>query len=490
MQPRWIFSALILVAVCGTNNGFAADPNGKGTVVRGQNPPCQCQYCVQQRMGGQRLGTPIGSEPVMPAAGQMMAAEPYPQQYAQQQYEPGVMPAAGTMMGAPGGYPAGGPVTYLEGGPVTADAYGVAWDGTTAGPDAGRPAPAQSPPVNADGYFPGYANCTSSYCDTAPMAGPTNCFSGYCGRGCYGCTPPMVIASAEATFFFPQFSRGFLTTGVSNGVNGLQSASTNTSNGSTEGVLLAAPRITLGLQGDCWGIVTRYWYASSWATGFTPAVANSGIPGVTAFDGFNAYTWDLELQRRICVCDWTLYASGGLRYAAVKNDRSIAINDISGGNVFQASSFSSQQFSGTGLTFGLMGIRPIWCGCPWSIYASNRYSILWGNSGVTAQTSATAASDGFASSTNGGFTSGAANLFIAEVQAGLQWDAELKCLPGRRAFLRGGFEFQYWNSSSNASASAFSIAANTPGQGTFATSQAGNFLFSLIGISVGTGILY
>lgn len=478
MQPRWVFPVVVLAAMCVTDGGIAMAQQGSNPPVGTQRGmQCQCQYCTQQRMGTAGPGMPVQSEVVAPASGQMMSGY-------RDSYAGSIIPPMGSYAGMQTGMP--------EGEMVGANPYAPAnWDGNDGAMDAGTGAPVQGAPMNYSGYDPGYANCTNSYCDPTPiLGGPTGCFSNFCGSSCFNCAPPTVIASAEATFFFPQFSRGFLQNGVNNGVNGVQTATTNTSLGSTEGTLLLAPRISLGVQGECWGVVTRYWYASSWGTGFTPAVSDSGIPGVTSFDGFKAYTWDLELHRRFTCCDWTLYGFGGLRYASIRNDRSIAINDISAGNVFLASSYSSQQFSGTGITFGLSGTRPVWCGCPWSMYFANRYSVLWGNSGVLAQTSATTSAGGFASSTNGGFTSDSASLFIAEIQAGVQWDAELKCLPGRRAFLRGGFEFQYWNSSSNASASAFSVAANTPGQGTYATSQAGNFLFSLLGISLGTGIMY
>jgi len=341
------------------------------------------------------------------------------------------------------------------------------------------PAPAADPYGTAPGGPAAYCTGNNGVC---------------CNGGSYCCAPCYtVIASAEATFFWPQFSRGFLSTGVNNGVNGLQTTTTNTNLGSVAGNMLVAPRITLGVQGECWGIVGRYWNAQSWASGFTPAVANSGIPGVTSFDGFRAYTLDLEVQRRFCFCNWTAYGFGGIRYASIQNTRSLQIIDNSGANVFLASSYAMQQFSGTGITFGGMGTIPI-CPCdpccPWSLYVANRYSILWGNAGVTSQTNATMDTTGFASSTNGAFTSKAGSLFIAEIQAGLQWNAELRCLPGRRAFLRAGGEFQYWNTASNLGASAFSVAGNTAAQGTAANSSVGNMLFSLVGFTVGTGIMY
>ena len=39
------------------------------------------------------------------------------------------------------------------------------------------------------------------------------------------------------------------------------------------------------------------------------------------------------------------------------------------------------------------------------------------------------------------------DLFIGEVQAGIEWDFALRCLPAK-AFFRTAFEYQYWDGSS------------------------------------------
>src|SRR5258708_30915468 len=83
-------------------------------------------------------------------------------------------------------------------------------------------------------------------------------------------SPAQIVAMVEGTFFWPQFSRNFLTAGFTNGL-GTQTFNSNSQLGSTDGSLLVAPRITLGVQGERWGLVGRYWYASSWASGFTPS---------------------------------------------------------------------------------------------------------------------------------------------------------------------------------------------------------------------------
>ena len=114
-----------------------------------------------------------------------------------------------------------------------------------------------------------------------------------------------------------------------------------------------------------------------------------------------------------------MYGFGGVRYASINNDRNlISTNSFNGPNL-SASSFAGQQFNGAGITFGLLGVRPIWCDdSPVKLFFANRYSFLWGRSNVAAQTTATSI-DGpdTLTSTNGALARGNGDLFIAELQS-------------------------------------------------------------------------
>jgi hypothetical protein len=316
-----------------------------------------------------------------------------------------------------------------------------------------------------------------------------------CGiaSGCDACCDPgfQWIGSVEATFFWPQFNRQFLANTLTNNL-GTQTILSNSSSGSADGSLIAAPRVTAGLQGDRWGLVGRFWYASTWQSGFLPSIPGGASLGLLGFDGFRAYTTDLEVQRRFCWCNWDMYGFGGVRYASVNNDRSLVATNSFGGPVLSTSSYAAQQFNGAGLTFGVLGMRPIWCDdSPLKLFFANRYSILWGQGGAATQTTATAIDTlGTLTSTNGAAAKGPGDLFIAELQIGLQWDACLKCVPGR-FFLRSAIEYQYWDTNRGGVANATSFVATVPGSvGATATSSAGTMLFDLIGFNVGAGIMY
>lgn len=299
-----------------------------------------------------------------------------------------------------------------------------------------------------------------------------------------------LIAGVEATFFWPQLTRNFLTTSVDSG-SGAVDFRSNASLGSVDGGLLVAPRITLGVQGCKWGLVGRYWYASPWASGYTPADPSLAPAGVILFDNFRAYTVDLELQRRFYAGSWSGYGLFGVRYASIDNDRSLAAASLDDVIAVHSSSFASQQFNGTGVTFGLWATRPIWCDSPLKYFVANRYSFLWGNADVAAQTTASVMNDadGFATSTDGALASGQGDLFIWELQVGLQWDAQLKCFPGR-AFVRSAVEYQYWDANTGLQAAADSSASVAGGGSAEAASSARDLLFSLIGVNIGAGITY
>jgi hypothetical protein len=297
--------------------------------------------------------------------------------------------------------------------------------------------------------------------------------------------------SVEATFFWPQFNRPFLENTLTNDL-GTTTILSNSQNGSVDGNLLTAPRTTFGVQGECWGMVGRFWYGSTWASAFTPSLPNDPSYGLIAFDALRLYTTDLEVQRRFCLCNWDMYGFGGIRYASVNNDRTMTSSNSFNGPALTATGFSGQQFNGAGITYGLLGTRPIWCDdSPLRLFVANRYSFLWGNGSVAAETSATSI-DGAdtLTSLNGAAARGAGDLFIAELRVGLQWDACLKCIPAR-VFLRSAIEYQYWDINTGAQVDATSFVDVIPnGTSVTSTVSAGNMLFDLIGYSVGAGIMY
>ncbi len=310
---------------------------------------------------------------------------------------------------------------------------------------------------------------------------------------CTTCCDPRLqfIVGVEATLFWPQISRSFLNTGFINDL-GVVDVVDNSALGSVEGGFLVGPRITMGVQGERYGLVGRYWNSGTSANAFVPAFPDAIQSGVILFDTLNIYTADLEVQRRFFWRNWDMFGFFGARYASVNNDRSLWIQNSFGDELVQSSAFAGQQFNGAGVTFGVFGLRPLFCDDgALKAYFSNRYSILWGNGVANVQTSAEIETGtGFAGSTDGALASGDGDLFIVELGAGLQWEASLSCLPGQ-AFFRLGVEWQYWDGNAGITAESFSEAADTPlTTASFGFSEAGDLLFDLVGITIGAGITY
>ncbi len=337
---------------------------------------------------------------------------------------------------------------------------------------------------------------TSRWDAQEPIQTPEAPLTGVGPNGCSTCTTcyePCLqfVVGVEATMFWPQISRSFLNTGFTNDLGSVDIVN-NASQGSVEGGFLVGPRITMGVQGERYGLVGRYWNSGTSANGFVPAFPDAIQSGVILFDTFNLYTVDLEVQRRFFWRNWDMFGFFGARYASVNNDRSLWIQNSFGDDLVQSSAFAGQQFNGAGVTFGVFGLRPLFCDDgALNAYFSNRYSILWGNGVSNVQTNASVLEGGGGnfSSTDGALASGDGDLFIVELGAGLQWEASLSCLPGR-AFFRLGVEWQYWDGNAGVSAASVSQAATTGGISSYGFTEAGDLLFDLVGITLGAGLTY
>jgi hypothetical protein len=212
--------------------------------------------------------------------------------------------------------------------------------------------------------------------------------------------------------------------------------------------------------------------------------------GIINADLFRAYTVDMEVQRRFCVGAWNTYGLFGFRYASLNNDRTLNVQTLGGLAAGAGDTLSTalavQQFNGAGLTMGFWGFRPICCGSPINVFLANRYSFLWGRGHAISQTSAMASL--LAQSTDGAIASNNGDMFIGELQLGLQWNACLACLPGT-AFARCAIEYQYWDTNAGVRTEALSFAA-TSDAGAFSSASAGDMVVNLFGLSLGAGIMF
>jgi hypothetical protein len=254
--------------------------------------------------------------------------------------------------------------------------------------------------------------------------------------------------------------------------------------------LIATPRITLGIQRDCWGIRTRYWRMeeSKNVNGLDP---NLGI-GLVTQGAFAMETLDLEGTRYFDVGCNTMQLAFGVRYAQFRQSAGVSNSQIINGDIYSGFAQSRFNFSGVGITSALSGIHPL--GCNFNLYFSLRGSVVWDQHPVTSvQTEATYISsiNGFGQSFDMASGSGSgSSMFIGEAQIGGQWNYALQCFPAD-VFVRIAFEYQYWGASDVGDASAFSFAGPINGTNlALARAQSGDAFTNLVGFNIGTGFVW
>lgn len=269
-----------------------------------------------------------------------------------------------------------------------------------------------------------------------------------------------------------------------------------------------APRLWLGVQGECWGVVGRYFHMRVGEHSHDPLVPQGDFVD-QSFDVnsiFEAYYTDLELTRNFCVHGCKSQLSFGARYALIEHHeniygRTIVADDGSSGyGTLTGYGRSNRQAHGTGITFGLNGRKPLFCNSCAHWFYNVRSSILWGCTHNEVETEATAVLDsgssapllnGSAGSINGATARVEDDLFIGEVQLGLQWDFALRCLPAK-SFFRAAFEYQYWDAASGyaASGSFAGFGDPSPTSQVAVNAEAPGLIVDLIGFSVGTGFTW
>jgi hypothetical protein len=307
--------------------------------------------------------------------------------------------------------------------------------------------------------------------------------------GCRKCNT-FLIGGSEATFLWPDFHRSSNNYTYVNALGVPPTATFASDATSIDHNLLIGPRVWLGVQGCKWGMIGRYWNLADTASSVSPPVPGYGVTQLGATDSFRAYYADLEATRSFCLGGWSTTGSFGVRYAALDLNNTLSSSVFSVlGEYAGASSSSRLGFDGTGLTMGLWGSKQIHpCSC-WNWFFSGRASILWGNSSSYAMTQATTSDIlGAATSVDAAYAKGGGDLFIGELQYGIQWERQLKCIPSR-AFFRIAGEYQYWDASNATRAGAFSGAV-TPISTAFAVAESNSVLFDLVGFTIGAGLTY
>ncbi|MFO0883378.1 MAG: hypothetical protein U0894_04205 [Pirellulales bacterium] len=216
--------------------------------------------------------------------------------------------------------------------------------------------------------------------------------------------------------------------------------------------LTYSPRFWIGREiNDCWAVQTRFWQLNS--TKLEPSPANPAIPNtgsnfatIDDLDSVKFYTLDVEAVRRFTPGAWKVDGTFGARHASFdSNAASTAFGVFTTGNFINVRLSNGSSFDGTGVTSAVLGRRALGDSCV-SLFVGGRGSHMWGRTDSFARSVGTVASSPSAPLV-GAATVTRANaegtMDIIEMQIGLQWDLEMRCIPAN-AFFRAGFEGQYW----------------------------------------------
>lgn len=336
-----------------------------------------------------------------------------------------------------------------------------------------------------------------------PIDPGCGCCDSCCTTGCRSCCrPPIIVVSTEAVFLSPTL----------NGTPAFYQYDDNSpetfrfgpaSGYGTLDDFYAAPRISLGWQGCCWGIMGRYYHMRAAEHAHNPLVGHSSYgqlanQTIDVNNILEAYYTDLEITRNFCLHGCKSQLSFGARYALISHDESIYGRSIdpNSGSILEGGARRNRSATGTGLTMGLNLRKPLFCNSCAHWFFSGRTSILWGSNQNDVESRASVVALGGATVANAGTIDGAStwiqdDLFIGEIQAGIEWDFALRCLPAK-AFFRTAFEYQYWDGSIG-SASSGSFAGLANGGDTFQAttgSWAPGIIVDFVGLSVGTGFTW
>jgi hypothetical protein len=259
-----------------------------------------------------------------------------------------------------------------------------------------------------------------------------------------------------------------------------------------DGDFTLSPRITLGVQGECWGLLARYWHIQTGDVGARYDLLEGN--GTAQANAFQAQTFDLEATRLLCTCGGTeMRASFGVRYAQLDEANALTFNQLNGEGYYEGQVFTQHCFNGVGPTLGITGIRPSRCCSNFHLFFDGRVSLLFdSDTSDFAATRATwlSGAPALALSYHDALASSCGSLFISEVQVGGQWDLPLKCVPAN-AFFRLAFEYQYWSSGGDNFASATSSAGPEGGPAITASARSNSDTHvNLVGFNIGTGLTW
>jgi hypothetical protein len=216
------------------------------------------------------------------------------------------------------------------------------------------------------------------------------------------------------------------------------------------------PRAWLGYtREDGLGVRTRYWQydhaadpfqsspytvaAAQVVTVIFPATIMAIPPGdvLNVHDELETHTLDLEATQEINLSGFTLVASGGIRYAMMRQSTNATVTDA---GVVEQSLAWQRLFEGVGPVVAVEVERPVG-NCGLAFIGSFRGALLYGDKNLD-RVAINALDEGIPVAT---MHDAKEVLGIGEIELGVQWTRRLPF--GRNLFVRGTYEGQLWSDS-------------------------------------------
>ena len=264
----------------------------------------------------------------------------------------------------------------------------------------------------------------------------------------------------------------------------------------------AGVRTWLGLQRGGWGFRVQYSHFGNEEIDPHPNVPVNAEPTFLETYYLRAYSVDIELTQGLCFGEWRIDSSFGGRFAKLeRNGTVVGYGTLGNGVNLYGLAMGANEIEGPGFTFSLGGRRPLhgcWLPCGWSLFWQYRGSLLWADSTASVLTEANAITKdpvGAANSRDKAFASKehSEDVYISEIQLGIQYERCLPCCPGV-FFFRAGLEYQHWVTGDVvAQSNSFAFLQGGPsefGGRVDAFSYAHDGDLDLIGFMLGTGLTY
>jgi hypothetical protein len=231
-----------------------------------------------------------------------------------------------------------------------------------------------------------------------------------------------------------------------------------------------------------------------------PSVPVNGQPSFLETYYLNSSSLDVELIHAFQFCTHEYAASLGARYASMeRNGTTVGYGTVGDVNLLGVA-MGANKIEGAGFT-GMLGARkPIGCNRGWYAFWRYRGSLLWADSTVSVLTEGNAvikAPIGAAAANSQDRASASKdqdeNVFISEVQLGVQYCKPLCCSPAR-FFFRAAVEYQLWRTGDIfAESNSFASLAGDPplfGGQVDATSNGHDGGLDMFGVVIGAGITF